>query len=141
MKIGIVLSLFNEPISLRLKKGALTELEKLGVMDVQLTEVPGVVEIPLAARWLFQSGCQGVIALGSVIQGETSHNEACQRIVEQGCIRVQLEENRPLIFGILMTSNKEQALARSGGGKGHIGKSAARDIIKMLQLKRQLFGK
>ena len=137
MKIGIVLSLFNELISQRLKQGALLELKSLGVNNIQLIEVPGVIEIPLAAQWLFQAGCQGVIALGAVIQGETSHYEACQRMVEQGCIHVQLKENSPLIFGVLMTRNKQQAFDRSGGVKGHIGRSAAQQLVKMIQLKQE----
>ena len=141
MKIGVALSLFNEPISRRLKAGALDELKNLGITDIQLAEVPGVVEIPMAAQWLFQVGCEGVIALGAVIQGETFHYEACQRMAEQGCMHVQLKENRPLIFGVLMTSSKKQAFARSGGVKGHVGKTAAQGIMKMLQLKQQLLNK
>lgn len=131
-KIGLVLSTFNKDISIRLKEGALEELAKQGIKEIEIIEVPGVVEIPLSAQWLFQKDCQVVIALGCVIRGETSHYEACCRLVEQGCMQVQLKMNRPLIFGVLMTENKEQALARTGGDKGHIGRTSVQTALKML---------
>ena len=131
-KIGVVLSLFNSDISARLKEGVFAELKEAGVENFEMVEVPGVVEIPLSAKWLFQKDCQAVIALGAVIRGETSHYEACCRLVEQGCMQVQLEMNRPLIFGVLMTENKEQALARTGGEKGHIARTAVQTALQML---------
>ena len=137
-KIGIVLSIFNPDISTRLKEGALTEFKTAGVKNFKIVEVPGVVELPLAAQWLFQEGSSAVIALGAVIRGETTHYEACCRMVEQGCMQVQLKANRPLIFGVLMTESREQALVRSGGGKGHIARSAVQTAVKMLELKHKL---
>lgn len=131
-KIGIVLSVFNRDISEQLKKGALEELKIASIKNFQIVEVPGVVEIPLMAQWLFQKNFQAVIALGAVIRGETSHYSACCRLVEQGCMNVQLKMNRPLIFGVLMTDNKSQALARVGGGKGHIARSSVQTALKML---------
>ena len=131
-KTGVVLSLFNSDISRRLKEGALMELKKSGMRNFKVVEVPGVVEIPLSAQGLFQEDCQAVIALGSVIRGETSHYESCCRLVEQGCMQVQLKMNRPLIFGILMTENKDQALARTGGIKGHIAQSAVQTALFLL---------
>lgn len=140
-KIGVVLSLFNSDISTRLKEGVLDELKQAGIENFEMVEVPGVVEIPLSAQWLFQKGCQVIIALGAVIRGETSHYEACCRLVEQGCMRVQLEMNRPLIFGVLMAENKEQALARTGGVKGHIGRTSVHTALKMLLTLEQFSNK
>lgn len=138
IKIGLVLSMFNKDISTRLKEGVLEEFSKEGVENFEIIEVPGVVEIPLSAQWLFQKDCQAVIALGCVIRGETSHYEACCRLVEQGCMQVQLKMNRPLIFGVLMTENKEQALARTGGEKGHIGRTSVQTALKMLSTLEQV---
>ena len=137
-KIGLVLSTFNRDISTRLKEGALEELSKEGIENFEIIEVPGVVEIPLSAQWLFQKDCQVVIVLGCVIRGETSHYEACCRLVEQGCMQVQLKMNRPLIFGVLMTENKEQALARTGGGKDHVGRTSVQTALKMLLAMKQV---
>jgi len=137
-KIGIVLSTFNKDITPRLKEGVLSELETHGLHNFKMVEVPGVAEIPISAQWLFQKNCEGVIALGAVIRGETSHYEACCRLVEQGCMTLQLQFNRPLIFGVLMTNNKEQALDRSGGKKNHIAKESVKTLLTMLELKNAL---
>ncbi len=137
-KIALVLSTFNEDISARLKKGAMDELHLQGVEDFRLVEVPGVVEIALTAQWLFQKNWEAVIALGSVIRGETSHYEACCQLVQIGCTKVQLKMNRPIVFGVLMTDNKEQALARTGGKKTHIARACVRTAMQMLALKEKL---
>ena len=133
-KIAVVVSQFNKEIAQRLEEGALSELKKAGYSQFELVKVPGVVEIPLTAKWLFEQGAKVVIALGTVIRGETSHYNACCRLVEQGTMQVQLKMNRPLIFGILMTDNKAQALARTGGTKGHIAKSAVQTALEMLKV-------
>lgn len=135
--IAVVSSVFNKQIHERLKEGALDELKKSGVQNVKWVDVPGVIEIPLTAQWLFQNNYALVIALGAVIRGETSHYDACCRMVETGCMKVQLKMNRPIVFGILMTDSREQALARSGGEKGHIGRSAVRTALQMLKTKKQ----
>ncbi len=136
--IAVVSSVFNTQIHQRLKEGTLDELKKSAVQNVKWVDVPGVIEIPLTAQWLFQNNYALVIALGTVIRGETSHYTACCRMVETGCMDVQLKMNRPIIFGILMTDNRQQALARSGGEKGHIGRAAVRTALQMLKTKKQL---
>ncbi len=136
-KIGVALSVFNSEISARLKEGALAQLKQFGMENFQMVEIPGVIELPLTAQWLFQQNCQLVIALGCVIRGETSHYSACCRMTEQGCMQVQLKMNRPLIFGVLMVDNREQALARSGGKKGHIARTAVQTAVKMCSLLKQ----
>ena len=133
-KLAVVLSVFNKDISARLKKSASEELKKNHITAVKWVEVPGVIEIPLTASWLFEKNYQAVIALGAVIKGETSHFQACCRMVEQGCMRVSLKTGKPLIFGILMTDNKEQALARTGEYK-NIAVSAVQTALKMLKVK------
>ena len=139
-KIGLVLSVFNPDISARLKEGALAELKKAGVNHFETVEVPGVVEIPLTAQWLFQKNFSAVIALGSVIRGETDHYTACCQMAQQGCMQVQLKMNRPLIFGVLMTDNKEQALKRTEeeGPKGHIARASVQTALKMLYCLQQI---
>ena len=137
-KLAIVLSVFNKDIALRLKKGAKAELKKHKNLNVKWAEAPGAIEIPLTAQWLFQKNYQTVIVLGAIIKGETSHYTACCQMAQYGCMKVQLKAGRPLIFGLLMTDNKEQALARSGGKKGNIAVQALRTALKMLDLKNQI---
>ena len=135
-KIGIVTSRFNEEVTQLLLEGA---LEKLKEYDIQLSQiesvsVPGAVEIPLAAQLLLRSGCHGVIALGAVIRGETTHYDYVCNSVERGCSQLALTENKPVIFGVLTTENDEQAMDRVGGRHGHKGKDAADTLIEMLGL-------
>ncbi len=148
-EIAIVLSVFYPELAQALKAGALKELKKAGVQNFKLVEVPGAVEIPLTAKWLFQEGFSAVVALGALIRGETSHYEACCRLVEQGLMQVQMEMNRPVVFGILMTDNKEQALTRAEGrqptgkshepaGKGNMGREAVRTALTMLSLYKEI---
>ena len=133
-----MVSVFNEDVASALKAGAKRELKKAEGLSYNFYEVPGVVEIPLTAQWLFQKGYLAVVALGSVIRGETSHYEACCRLVEQGILQVQLKMNRPLVFGILMTKNRQQALARAGGDKDDMGGRAVRTAITMLSIQEKV---
>lgn len=140
VKVALVVSTFHREISQRLKAGALEELHKAGHLHIPCMEVAGVVEVPLTVQWLLEAGtAQAVVALGCVIKGETSHYDSCCRMVEQGCLQVQLKTGRPVAFGILMTHNRTQAMERSGGGKNHAGRWAARTLLKMLDVKQQIF--
>ncbi len=136
-KIGIVSATFNKRVHYHLKLGALKALNKVH-QHFQWIEVPGVVEIPLTAGWLFEQQCEVVIALGAIIRGQTSHFNACCRLVETGCMSVQLKVMRPIIFGILMTDNEHQAMARAGGAKGNIGQTAVSTALAMLNIKHTL---
>ena len=134
--IGVVTSRFNPLVTEPLEQGALDKLLELGCTKEQLriVRVPGAVEIPLAAKALLQQGCDAVVALGAVIRGETSHYDYVCNSVERGCSQLQLDFNRPLAFGVLTTENRDQALARVGGAKGHKGAEAAEVAIEMLNL-------
>jgi 6,7-dimethyl-8-ribityllumazine synthase len=137
---GIVTSRFNEEITSKLEEGALARLKELGAKDDQLIRlsVPGAVEIPLAAQALLKKGCDGVIALGAVVRGETAHFEYVCRSVERGCTNVSLQFSKPVAFGVLTTDTEEQAMDRVGGRHGHKGKEAADVVIEMIQLLREL---
>ena len=136
--IAIVSSVFNKQIYARLKEGTLDELKKFNITNFKWIEVPGVIEIPLTAQQLFHQNYALVLALGAVIKGETSHYEACCHMVESGCMQVQLKMNRRIIFGILMAHNIEQAFARSGGEKGHIGRSAVQTAVQILKQQQEI---
>ena len=135
-KIGIVTSRFNEEVTQLLLEGALSQLKEYGVQLSQIdsVSVPGAVEIPLAAQLLLRSGCHGVITLGAVIRGETTHYDYVCNSVERGCSQLMLEEEKPVIFGVLTTENDEQAMDRVGGRHGHKGKDAADTMVEMLNL-------
>ncbi len=143
IKIGVVTSRFNSEITEKLEEGALQYLESLNSKKVQVlsVRVPGAVEIPLACQALFKKGCDGVVALGCIIRGETSHYDLVCNSVERGVTQLMLEFQRPIGFGVLTTENEEQALDRVGGKHGHKGKEAAEVTFEMIGLLKDLKGK
>lgn len=133
LKIGIVVSLFNQEVTENLLQSTLTRLLEQGVkkQDIKVIKVPGAVEIPLAAQLLANSKhYHAIICLGAVIRGETSHYDYVCQQVSHGCQQVMLAFNLPVIFGILTTENKTQALARASGVNNK-GSAAADSAIHM----------
>lgn len=137
IKVGVVTSRFNSEITEKLEEGAFSYLETCPV-DVMAVRVPGAVEIPLACKVLMDEGCQGVVALGAVIRGETSHYDYVCNSVERGVTQLMLEYGRPIGFGVLTTENEEQALDRVGGKHGHKGEEAAQVMMEMIGLIQDL---
>lgn len=107
--------------------------------DITLVEVPGAVEIPFVAQLLAKKQkVEVIVALGAVIRGETSHYDYVCDQVSQGCQRVMLDYNIPVVFGVLTTENDEQALDRAGGAHGHKGRDAIDCAVSMRSIKQQL---
>ena len=136
MLIGIVTAKFNSEITLELEKGAIRALKQSGLSENQIWSiyVPGAVEIPLAAKALFNKGCDAVITLGAVIRGETSHFDYVCQSVERGVTQLMLEVGKPIGFGVLTTENEDQAFARTIGHHGNKGAEAAVTTLEMLSL-------
>ena len=135
-KVAVVTARFNKEVTDALKSGCLGEMEKLGFKSDQVVSlsVPGAYEIPLAAKHCLENGLDGVIALGAVIRGETSHYDYVCNSVERGCTELQMSYGRPVVFGVLTTENEEQAIDRIGGRHGHKGVDAAQVLVEMLNL-------
>ena len=135
--IGVAVSQFNTEVSDRLERGAIDLLLEKGVEpeNIVVVHVPGAWELPLAARRLAaRKDCAGVIALGSVIRGETAHfdyvcNECCRGLAD-----VMQRHDKPVALGVLTTENRAQALERSGGSAGNKGTDSARALLSMLDL-------
>lgn len=131
---AIVVSEFNPEITSKLLEGALTRFAEKGIprAHIKVVKVPGAIEIPLVAQILAQRKIYAaIIALGAVIRGETTHYDYVCQQVSDGCQKVMLDHNLPVIFGVLTTENDEQALARVGGANGHKGKDAADAAMAM----------
>ncbi|MCB0828430.1 MAG: 6,7-dimethyl-8-ribityllumazine synthase [Solirubrobacterales bacterium] len=125
---------FYEDLAARLVEGARSEFSAAGVGDdeIEIFEVPGAFELPLAAHYCATSGrFSGVACLGAVIRGETDHYEFVCSEAARGIQSVQLETGVPCGFGVLTVENMEQALARTGGGKRDQGANAARAVLRM----------
>lgn len=139
--IAIIVSTFNVSITNSLKEGALQRLAELGFRsnDITVIEVPGAVEIPLIANILAKKNqVQAIIALGAVIRGETTHYDYVCEQVSQGCQKVMLDHDIPVIFGVLTTENEAQAWDRLGGAHGHKGVDAAESAVIMHSVKQQI---
>jgi 6,7-dimethyl-8-ribityllumazine synthase len=140
LRIAVVVSRFNEDISKRLLRGALSALEEHGVQDPDVLWVPGALELPVTVLALAEKGNHdAIVCLGCVIRGETHHFEIVANQAAAGIMQVQLDTGVPVAFGVLTTEDKEQALARSGP-KNNKGAEAAEVAIEMANLMREVQG-
>jgi 6,7-dimethyl-8-ribityllumazine synthase len=143
MRIGIVVSEWNNDITDNLLRGAVETLTECGAsLDyIKIIYVPGSFELPSGAQMLLEnSSVEAVITLGCVIRGETPHFDFVCNACAQGVKDVALKYKKPVIFGLLTDNNVEQSRARSGGNLGNKGVEAAVTAIKMIALQRQLEG-
>lgn len=137
MSFGIVVSEWNYQITGSMAKAAVETLIKHGAADSEILVkyVPGSYELTLGAQYMADyTDVNAIICIGCVIQGETPHFDYICQAVAQGITRVALDNNLPVIFGVLTTSNLEQAEDRAGGKHGNKGVEAAITAIKMVAL-------
>ncbi len=117
LKIGIVVSRFNDFITGRLVEGCLDALKRNGVAedDIEMAYVPGAFEIPIAAKKMAASGrFDAVVTVGAVIRGSTSHFDYVAGQVARGVASASMDTGVPVIFGVITTENIEQAVERAG---------------------------
>ena len=141
LKVGIVVSRYNEFITGNLLTGALEVLGEYGVEegDLKVIKVPGAFELPQAAKKLCSTGSfDAVICLGAVIRGDTSHFDYICAETSRGIGQVGLEFNVPVLFGVLTTENVDQAVARSEVGLSNKGREVAMAAIEMATLYKKL---
>jgi 6,7-dimethyl-8-ribityllumazine synthase len=131
LKFAIVVARFNSAITEKLLEGAREALAKAGASGIEVFEVPGAFELPLAAKRLARGSYSAIIALGAVIRGETPHFDFVAGEAARGLQQVALECNIPVAFGVLTTDTVEQAAARAGGDSGNKGYDAAMTAIEM----------
>jgi 6,7-dimethyl-8-ribityllumazine synthase len=138
MKVGIVVSGWNEEITAALLEGALNTLQEHGVEEnnILVRNVPGSFELPFGARIVAeQFNPHAVICIGCVIRGETPHFEFICQGVTHGIAELNLDYDIPFIFGVLTTDNLKQAMERAGGKHGNKGVEAAVTALKMAALR------
>ena len=138
MRFAIAVGRFYEDLAERLVEGARGVFEEAGA-EVDVHDVPGAFELPLAARYCADSGrYDGVACLGAVIRGETDHYDYVCGEAAAGISRVQLDTGVPCAFGVLTVENMDQALARTGGGKRDQGRHAAEAVMAMAAMRSAL---
>lgn len=141
MRVAICVARFYEDLADRLIAGARAVLDEAGIADVDVFDVPGAYELPLAAKFAAESGrYAGVVCLGAVIRGETSHYDYVCGESARGIQDVQLQTGVPCSFGVLTVDSLDQALARSGGDKRDSGRHAAEAVLALLKIKQELAG-
>ena len=131
LRVALCVARFYSELAAKLEAGARDALSEAGVSDVQVFDVPGAFELPLAAKYAAASGrFAAVICLGAVIRGETDHYAYVCAEAARGIQQVQLETEVPCGFGVLTVDTMEQALERvSGGSKRDTGRQAAAAVL------------
>lgn len=133
---GIVVSEWNDHITHALRDGAIATLLDLGAVEenILVIDVPGSFELVYGSKIMCENFVDAVIAIGSVIRGETSHFDYVCQGVTQGIKDLNVAYDVPVIFCVLTDDNEEQSIARSGGKHGNKGIEAAVAAVKMAQL-------
>jgi 6,7-dimethyl-8-ribityllumazine synthase len=137
MRIAFCVGRFYEELADRLVSGARTALPD--DVEIDTFDVPGAFELPMAAKLAAETGrYAGVVCLGAVIRGETSHYDIVCEESARGIQNVQLETGVPCSFGVLTVDSYEQALARSGEDKRDSGAHAAEAVLALIAIKTRL---
>ena len=142
-RVAIIASRFNELITNKLLGGALDYLERSGVSSslIDVIWVPGAFEIPSVASQILRKGkVHGVLCLGAVIRGSTSHYDIVAGESAKGLANLGLQHNVPVINAIITTENIEQALERAGTKAGNKGFDAAMGLVEMISLYEKIHG-
>ena len=140
-RFAIVVSRYNESITERLLSGALETFTSQGVPAgaVDVAWVPGAFEIPLVASRLAGSRrYAGVVCLGAVIRGETTHDQHINRAVSNELAALAVRTGVPVLFGVLTCNTLEQAIHRAGGNVGNKGSECAQAALQMADLLARL---
>lgn len=118
VRVGIIMARWNDDIIEGLYSGVNKSLSECGVKpsNIFTTTIPGSYELPVTAKFLAASKrVDVIICLGCLIKGDTMHFEYIASAVSDGLMKVSLDSMVPVIFGVLTTLNKEQAIHRSTG--------------------------
>jgi 6,7-dimethyl-8-ribityllumazine synthase len=141
LRIGIIVSRFNQFITDKLLDGALDGLKSHGGEDERITvaRVPGAFEISLMAEKMAASGnYDALVCLGAVIRGETPHFEYVSDAVTSGILAAMREYQLPIGFGVLTTNDSQQAMERAGTKDANKGYEAALTAVEMVNLIRKV---
>ena len=137
-RFGMVVSEWNSSITEGLFEGAYQTLINHGVLPNNIVRwnVPGSFELIYGCKKMQEQMVNAVIAIGSVIQGETKHFDFVCEAVSQGIKDLNVADETPVIFCVLTDNNMQQAIDRSGGKHGNKGTEAAVAAIKMAELRK-----
>jgi 6,7-dimethyl-8-ribityllumazine synthase len=140
LHIGIVVASWNRAVTDRLLDGALRRLEEMKTGQITVLRVPGALEIPLGALKLATSGCDAVVAIGTVVRGDTDHYDIVVRESTAGVARVSLDTGVPVANAILAVNEYSQAMERAAEGPSNKGQEAAEAAVATATALRSLGG-
>ena len=138
-RFGIVVSEWNTSITEGLYQGSFDALIENGALAKNIIrwDVPGSFELVYGCKKMQEQNVNAIIAIGSVIQGETKHFDFVCEGVTHGIKDLNIQNNIPIIFCVLTDNTMQQAIDRSGGKHGNKGTEAAIAAIKMAELNKQ----
>jgi len=138
-RFGIVVSEWNDTITEGLFQGAYNALieNQVSATNILRWNVPGSYELIFGCKKMQEQQVDAVIAIGSVIQGETKHFDFVCEAVSQGIKDLNILHEIPVVFCLLTDNNLQQAIDRSGGKHGNKGTEAAIAAIKMVALNKK----
>ena len=137
-RFGIVVSEWNTEITEGLYSGAIDALLDCGALESNIIrwDVPGSFELTYGCKKMAATQkVDAVIAIGSVIQGETKHFDYVCQGVTQGIKDLNILNETPVVFCVLTDDTMQQSIDRSGGKHGNKGTEAAIAAIKMADLR------
>ncbi|HEX2932573.1 MAG TPA: 6,7-dimethyl-8-ribityllumazine synthase [Candidatus Binatia bacterium] len=141
LRIGIVVSRYNQFITEKLLEGALDGIKSHGgdPENATIVRVPGAFEIPLIAEKLAASGqYDALVCLGAVIRGDTPHFDYVCDAVTRGIGDAVQTYKIPISFGVLTTDNVQQAMERAGTKDANKGYEALLTAVEMVNVIRQI---
>ena len=137
-RYAIIVADWNSEITFALAQGAIDTFRKHGVEEenILVQHVPGTVELTYAAARMIDeyADMDAIVVIGCVIQGDTPHFDYVCQSVTQGVTILNAQGNVPVIFSVLTTLDKQQALDRAGGRLGNKGVEGAYTAIRMANL-------
>tara|TARA_Y100000758_G_scaffold289886_1_gene243008 strand:+ start:1008 stop:1490 length:483 start_codon:yes stop_codon:yes gene_type:complete len=137
LRIGIAIARFNGTVTRRLLKGALNGLRVHNMLDenISIVWVPGSLELAIVVREMALSGeYDGLIALGCVIRGDTTHYDVVVEQSSSALGNIPLETGIPVVMGVLTVENLQQALSRSGDDRSNKGYYCSETVLEMANL-------
>jgi 6,7-dimethyl-8-ribityllumazine synthase len=126
--VGVAVATWNRSVTDRLLDAAVARLEELGAV-ITVLRVPGALELPIAARALAEAGCDAVVAIGTIVRGDTDHYEIVVRESTAGIARVALDAGIPVANAILAVNEFAHAVERAGAGPANKGFEAAEAAV------------
>jgi len=141
-RVAIVVSRYNASITDRLLDGARnTVAVQCPGCDLEVIPAPGAFELPALALAAASTGrFDGIVALGCLIRGETTHDRVIADAVAHGLVQVNIATGVPVTFGVLTVDTPEQAQARAGGEQGNKGADAMTALLETIAAIAALHG-